>query len=366
MKNNYRWAKLCLLGLSLCLVSAQAEGMKGFTMSGTFEGGYALSWTKTPASITSDQVLVDHLGLKTHVDVSDKVKIVINKGIAIRSGSPSQGLNNAFNTTAYYSPVLVATAGGVGGFLTFAVNSAYLEHRCHEKVTTWVGHFKVPFGMESMWERYDMHTYYYSGTHTVAQGYGWFYDTGAKIALNDVLPGTMELAVVDGRNSGQVYSPAAAWRWYHQLKMGDGTITPVLSVYAGKWRGEPSDLGFSGGLMWKSSGSVWANAEFMYTSNEPSPTAGTKNKYWGIFVEPGAEFGGINVSAKAEYNNMALGAAASTNDWNVGLALSHDYSDKLRVKLAYQHLGINGNFTPLMGVAATHINDVRILLATKW
>jgi len=264
-----------------------------------------------------------------------------------------------------------------GAQFALALEGAYLDHTCAEGMHTWIGFFGTPFGMESMVDRADMPTYYYSSFFKNNYvGMGINYDLGVKLALTDIIPGTLEVAVMDGRSYSGTgpnhLSPALALRYSMESKSGDMSFTPVLSAYLGHWAGFAKTLGLSAGVMAKM-GALWANAEFLYGSDQTNITgvAGTDgtNNRWSVYVEPGFDLGMANVSLKAEMTNFAnngggtSGTIASESDYNLGAAISHTYEGDYTVKLACAMTNLNGKDT---ANGPDHNNDVRLLFSTKW
>lgn len=350
MSNYGKWGSLALIAFAWMGVARadHAPGHSGMVMSGSLEGGYAYSST---TGTKDSQFLVDHAMMSMSGDVSDKLKFHVTNAFSVQNGATSAlGLLN--NTASYFSG---ATLGAAGGF-QFSNLGAYIEHECAKGVYTSVGHMANPWGMENMWSRYDMPTYYYSASHTVAHGYGWDYGVGFNWRFVDVLPGTFEASLIDGHTvAGEKFNLAGSARWMYELKSGDWSFTPVASTYLGRWKSGPSDLGISAGGMFKMS-SFWANAEWVYASRKtPAGSAGVNAKDWTIYVEPGADLGMANLSVKWQLQNNG-----TNSDMHIGAAVSHVYSDKLRVRLTYEAMNINKK------LAAAISHDFRLLLGTKW
>lgn len=361
MNRHFKWASF--IGLSFCALSVAAEHKgAGLSVSGNVEGGYAHQFNGADAS----KFLIDHANLNTTYTVSDSVKFVFNSGMAFIPGTTGAGATG-FDTVSFFSP-----SGFGGGQMTWSAMGAYLDWKCADGIHTSFGQFLTPFGMESMWDKYDMPTYYNSGTYgsffaapTLTGGlpngntFGWGYDVGLKVAITDILPGKLEVAITDGRTTSND-SPRATLRWNTEIKSGDMSITPVISVLTGRWNGGPKDLGLSAGFMYKM-GAIAANAEFLYGSTE----IGNKNTMWAVILEPGFDMGMMMLSAKWEMrsitNEIAGGPGApGTTDMNVGLALSHTYANGVRVRLAYAHTGFKD-----AGIGGK-VNDIRLLFGTKW
>lgn len=358
MSNHGMWVKVALVGL-FCAAVAQADHAtghegKGITMGGSIEGGYGYNWG---AGATDSNFLVDHAALNLMGTISDKTSVTISNAFAVNNGAVAATTAN-INTTRYFSGAAL-TAGG----FTYTNLGAYLTHKWTGSVTTSIGHMRNPFGMEGLFSRYDMPTYYYSSTYTTAQGYGWNYDLGVKFTLTDILPGTAEIAVMDGQRNnqpGETFSvPAAVVRWWSEMKGGDWTFTPVVSGYFGRWDGGPEDMGLSAGGMLKM-GAMWANVEWLMTNRNRNPAGSTREKSMSVYVEPGMDLGMADVSLKGEFVSSDLAASGTnTSDFNVGLSLGKTYAEKYRVRATYQHANLGGKL-------GTHSNDFRVLFGTKW
>ncbi len=345
------WVKLALIGM-ICASGAFADHKaghegKGMSMGGTIEGGWALNFT-TGAS--SSHFILDAATMNMTYEVSDKLKVVVGNAFAVGDGGGLAG-GAAANSAVYFSGArLTSTNAAPGTAFAFANNAAYLEHKCADGLTTAVGHFMMPFGMESLTSRFDSATYYYSGAYTNANTLGYTYDVGFKFTLTDYIPGTTEIAIVDGHRAniaGENKTPAEAIRWWYEMKSGDMTFTPVVSAYFGRGA---DNLGLSGGGMLKS-GAWWANAEFVYTSQKTAATA----KTWSVYAEPGFDLGMANFSAKWQLNNNG-----TNSDMDIGVGLTKNYSDKLRVRLLYDFMNVSKK------LAAASSHDVRLLLGAKW
>lgn len=360
MKKHFKLALVSCFGL-VSAISLAADGVK---MNGNVEGGYAYSWQSTP-SVKDAQWLVDNLSLGLTAQVSDKVKIVVNNAMSVTPGTAS-ALGAGWNSVAYYSRATLVGSNTRPGY-TLANNAAYLEHKCTDNLTWSFGHISVPFGNEMGGDRYDKHGYYYSYGNRLARAYGWDYDLGLKLHIHDLLPGNWQLAVFDGRAIDAKYSPGVAFRWDMEAKSGDMTFTPSAGVLASRWRGSPGDLGFTAGLGWQM-GMVSTDAEFVYTSNDIGFGTDTKLKGWSVAVEPGFDFAFAKVSIPWEYFSYKALTAAAVNDMNLGVAITHEYADKFRIRVSYQHanLGGKGVASNYAGTAGLHGNDFRVLFGTKW
>lgn len=356
MKNYLLWASFGCLSLLITLTSHAAD-TKSVLLSGHFVGGYTNSWVAGGAK--GSQWLVDDLALKMNFDVTDKIKVVVENNASITPGTTAlSGGGTVHNSSAFYSQKAALTAGG----FTFANTSAYINHRCGDHLNYTLGHFVTPFGMENMWGRPDMHSYHYSYGYKNAQTYGWNHDLGVQINLID-LGGNWEVAVIDGRNFGNVeYTPAALLRWSMNFAFGgEGSLMPVASTYLGRWQGGPEDLGFTVGMGFKMS-IFWLNAEWVYNSYNTDVTTDTaKTKTMSVWGEPGVDLGVVKLSTKLDFKSYKLNdATASVTDFDIAAAIGHDFSGKTNVKAIYAHNNLKGD------LPGGHSNDFRVLVSTKW
>jgi hypothetical protein len=390
MSKHFKWAKLWFLSLGLCIVSAYAaekEGSKAaVTFNGSFEGGYALDWKSQP-SMHDDNWLVDYLNVGTNVDISDATKLVFlnsfsvdtNRTLQFRADGAVSSAGNvgAFNTKNYYSGATV-----LSGRLAISNLGAYLDQKLVDGFHVQVGHVRNIFGMESMTDRFNMPTYYFSNTYSLTtygggifnsgangsnspgtsgvNAYGWEYDTGVKLIASDPFPGTLAIAVLDGSggNNNPPLSPAVAIHYDYAFKAGDFSITPVISGYFGKWYGGPKDLGLSAGGNVKM-GMFFVNAEFLSASSYQDVGLDSNQKSWSIYAEPGVDMGMFALSVKGEFNTQSQASNSAVSDFNIGAALSHTYSNTYRIRIAYNHSGLAGNI-------GNHVNDLRILVGTQF
>ncbi len=343
---------ICLLSL-VAVATARADHKAGhagggFTMNGNIEAGVATSFGGS--STKGFQWLVDNVEMKNGYTISDKTKVKLNHSFAANNGTALTATGRGQDSRSFYSGVNVGAAGG----LMYSIREAYIQHQCSDKVTTTVGLFRNVFGMENMWDRYDMPNYYYSRAYGVWQGNGWNYNLGVKFDLYGV-----EATVFQSANSttDARTTPGLALRYKFDVAGGDWTLTPVFSAYFGKWFGAPKDMGFSGGAMWKM-GTLWTNLEFEFGQTKSIPAGAALAKDWSLIVEPGFDLGVANLSAKWELTSNTAGAGAATSDMNVSVAISKTY-DKMRAKLLYAHNNLGGKFTG-------HANEVRVLFGTDW
>ncbi len=373
MKNQL---KLSVLALVCSAATLAAEGMK-IQVNGSAEAGLSYSFQPDDGTgaTKETQMAVDDVTMNLTADVSEKTKVVVTNSFAVSAGTrraltagyPTTAFAEAFNSNNYYSAAILAA-----GRLAFANNGAYISHKCTDGIHAWVGHFKTPFGMESLTHRYDQHSYYYSTAYNAANAMNWNYDTGINVNFKDVFPGTLDAAIIDGRDhpataasgvaqSGNHSTPGLVVRYAYDYNAGDWTLTPVASVYASTFIGGPKNFGYTAGLMWKM-GTIWANAEWVQTGYNIATGADGKAKIRSVYIEPGIDLGMVNLSVKADFNQtktIDTGADTSTNDWELGAALSKTFEGGYRMRILYNH----ANFSKKAGRAG---NDIRILFGTKW
>ncbi len=357
MKNH--WLKLCVVAFAFSVFAkANHDGAKAPAMSGSFEGGIGHSWNPagTLGATNGAQYFVDGLHLKNRFEVSPKVSVVLHNAFAVNSKNVGPG--GVHNGSAYFSNATLTFGNPSFSFSNLA---AYIQHECSKNVTMSFGHMRTALGMESMWDRVNMGTYYYSPVYTFGQGMGMNYDLGLKFRISDVVPGSLEIALVDGRagRTSNTFGGVNA-RWHYEYKNGETSITPVVSTLLENWRGGPTDVAITAGAMMKFS-SLWLNAEWNYlaSTNVNFISAGGQNKAWQAMVEPGFDLGMFDLSVKYNFLNGSVGTAASKSDHSIGAAISKTYDEKYRIKLAYNHSNLSGNF-------GAHVNDVRMLFSTNW
>jgi hypothetical protein len=334
-----RFALLCL-GSGLLLVSRVSFGDVGAEFHGTFEGGVGISMPGPPAS----KVFVDEAALNFTGTASDKVKIVINNSLSMASlaGHPD------FDSRNYWGPNVIK-----GGGLTLANTAAYVNFKWSEYSDLYVGYWDAPFGSEIMARRYDMHSYFYSTTMAlVSNQLGWIHDLGIWGKYTHLVPGTIEMAMLDGRQLQGEDIPATAARWHMDIDIGDMTITPILSAYLGGVPPGPDPIdegGFTAGLQWKMN-DVWANAEFLTGTQR---VLGLTYVTSSLVLEPGFYYDKFGVSAKLDLTTLN-----GVSDQNLGFVVSRAFDDdKLRVRFAC----MLGNLSGRLGV---HLSDFRVLFGT--
>jgi hypothetical protein len=339
----------------------ETESVKGLSFTGYAEAGYASSWiSNLPAD---SEFLLDNANVIMGYEVSDRTKVVVNSAFAIRPPKMGLSLGSGINSSNYYSKQ--SFLSGQSGAFVYAINEAYIANKFRDCFILYAGQFKTPFGMESMFSRYDMPSYYYSAAYNAAQSFNLFYDLGLKLAIGGDTTGTLEVAITDGKSLTttypNTYAPALSARYSYDYKSSDMILTPVFSAYLGEWRGSPQTLALSGGVKYKM-GVLATDAEFVYFQGNSDPSNDDpKSKVWSVYLEPGFDLGIVQLSVKGEYNNTSTTGANATSagDWNIGAALGHTYMDKYRIRLAYQAQNLSGN-------NAGHINDLRLLFGSKF
>ncbi len=359
MSKHLKLAALGSLSLVLAVQAQGAEEKKGLMIGGSFEGGYAHSWGD---SVTKgSQFFIDDLNMKFNVNVSDKVKVVVDQHWAANSAGKPTTTATDWNSVAQNFDNLTL---GAGGRLTMATQAAYVEHKCGDHMTSQFGFVRTPFGIENMWSRYDSHSYYYSSGFTNQYSNKWDADLGIKSTFNNI--GNLEVAVLEGRQNTTWdsddttansfgYMPAVAARWSTGTKAGGMDITPVISGYTGRWRGGPQDVGVAAGATMKM-GMLGVNAEYMYSKENHNDTDAGKYTQNNVWVEPTFDLGMVNASAKIDWVNSKTGTAESTSNWNLSGALTHDW-DKLRIR---------GAFTTRNLKQGTREHDFRVMFGTKF
>lgn len=364
MSKHLKLAALGTLSLVLAVQAQGAEEKKGLMIGGSFEGGYAHSWGDNTAK--GSQFFIDDLNMKFNVNVSDKVKVVVDQHWAAASGTNPYGAlaTNNWSSSAQNFDNLTL---GAGGALTMSTQAAYVEHKCSDHMTSQFGFVRTPFGIENMWSRYDSHSYYYSSGFSRQYVNGWDADLGYKSTFNNV--GNLEVALLEGRRNatwngtgGGANSfsnmPAVAARWSTSTKAGGMDITPVISGYTGRWRGGPQDLGITAGATMKM-GTFGVNAEYMYGKENSNDTDAGKTTMHNVWVEPTFDLGMVNASAKIDWVSNKTATAESVSDWNVSGALTHDW-DKLRIRAAFTTRNLKNR------TDGDRQHDFRVMFGTKF
>ncbi len=344
MNTRFTWGKLLVVTLVVGASYAQAA----IKMSGHTEGGALFQAIKGGASDFG--FMVDHIGLKTEADVSNKLSFVMTKEIAFNSGSTAAA---AGANTSFYFNKLGAVAPAAGARLFFNVNEAYVAHKCSESVTFKFGMISTPFSMEGMTHRYGSSNYMMSAGYNMAVTNGWNYDLGVMASIGKPIPGTLEVAIMDGRVAsaaalGAAKNTSFAARWHTSFDAGSLTLEPVVSTYVGQLNSGPNDFGLSGGLK-LATGPFALNAEFIRSSTGAAALGHTRS----LWFEPSFDAGVALLSAKLDLARSAAGA----NSTHLGVTVSKQYDD-WRARLAYTL----GN---LSGAAAT-THDIRVLLGTTF
>ena len=350
MSKHLRLAALGTLSLVLAVQAQGAEEKKGLMIGGSFEGGYAHSWGD--GVTRGSQFFIDDLNMKFNVNVSDKVKVVVDQHWAAASTGNGTTATNWNSSNQVFDNLLLGTRN-TG--LNMATQAAYVEHKCSDHMTSQFGFVRTPFGIENMWNRFDSHSYYYSTGFTNQRTNGWDADLGIKSTFTNV--GNLEVALLEGRRAGasHVNMPAAAARWSTDMKASGMNLTPTISGYTGRWRGGPLDLGIAAGTGMKM-GAFGVTAEYMYQKVNASDTEASTTKTHNVWVEPSFDLGVVNASAKVDWVNSKTGTADSTSNWNLSGALTHDW-DKLRIR---------GAFTTRNLKQGTREHDFRVMFGTKF
>ncbi|MBM4303860.1 MAG: hypothetical protein FJ112_05990, partial [Deltaproteobacteria bacterium] len=226
MSKHLKLAALGTLGLVLAVQAQGAEEKKGLMIGGSFEGGYAHSWGE---SVTrGSQFFIDDLNMKFNVNVSDKIKVVVDQHWAAASNNNPTTATNWNSSDQVFDNLLLGTRNDG---LNMATQAAYVEHKCGDHMTSQFGFVRTPYGIENMWTRFDSHSYYYSTGFTNQRTNGWDADLGIKSTFTNV--GNLEVAVLEGRRdrltgtqSAHVNMPSAAARWSTGMKASGMEITP--------------------------------------------------------------------------------------------------------------------------------------------
>jgi hypothetical protein len=319
----------------VCSLSWGAKAPKQGTLNGSVEAGFSVG-----SGPLGSQWLVDQLEWNQRFDASERVRFYFNNAVALFS--PSSAASTVNNSVNYFSSYRLS-----GNQYTLANSGAYLEMRVSEGLGLSVGHLKVPFGLESKSARYDSLSYFYSTAFTDAQNSGWLWDLGMQAEISHWIPGTLKLALLDGRKVSGELGPAFVGQYEFSLEGGLFTVIPTFSAYVGEFQGEPKDLGFSVATEWLL-GRASLNVEFLVANLR----AGTSHS--SLYVEPSADFGFFELGAKAE-----MLSDGTTNDFNVALAVTKKLPERLRLRLLYQAAG-------LAGAIRANQHDVRLLLGAEW
>ena len=322
--------------------------------NGAFEAGLGLG-TPYPAPPAS-KLFVDNAEIDVTQSVSEKVSVVLNNNLAMSSTSTHPAFD-AFDSRKYWGDVLLQ-GGTQGGQLTLASTAAFMRYQTSENFSLSVGYGPVPFGMEFLTGRYDMPTYYYSYAITLANNLGWMYDLGVWARITNVVPGTIEVAALDGRQLPGGDIPKGALRWHLDVNAGGLTITPVFSIYLGGFPpiSTPFDEGgVTVGAQWKA-GNFWANTEYLLIDQ---PADNTRYIGQSFVIEPGVDLGDYGISAKLDLASLKTGDADTVSDANVGLAVSRRF-DGARIRATLMLANLDKRLGP------DQITDFRLLFGTSW
>jgi len=365
--------KVCLLSLVVAVAAMAAKETavsSGSGVSGAVEGGLVYGMQKNANKGLG--WLLDQASMTHRWDVSDKVKVVVTNAMAF---TPKSDANTFNNTVGFLSPLARLSAGE----FTLLNQEAYLEHKCSEGIHMSFGHMRKSFGMEGMTDRYNSWTYFYSTAHGMAQAMGWNYDLGFKWTFSDFLPGKLEVGLFRGNSVNNTSftstrttkgdnSVATAIRWAGEFGSGDMSFTPALSLYLDRWAGSPADMGFGVGTGIKA-GMIKANIEWLYWSTkiDPNGSAATnKASGWSVYVEPAVDLGMFDASLKWEMASNDVFAGTSTSDMNLGVAITKNYSDKLRARLMWNMFGMSDKFVYGFGGPNVSYNEFRLMVGTSW
>lgn len=359
-------------------------------VSGSVEVGTSAGWASgAPAgrAESGHQWLVDGLFLNQRYRINPAIHFVFDNALAIGGDtlSPTASYNNSrnfFSTKAQFRR----------GEFTLANLSTYLDLRLTPRTWLEVGHLRVPLGLESLGDRWNILTYYYSNSFMAAQVFGWTYDLGAQLTLDAFLGGRFQLALVDGRHPSarlstgwETSSPSVALRYQYDYGVG----LALASFYIGKFRGKPGDVGGTLGTSLQS-GPFHLNFEYLFTSTMTSYTddqklassspfieyvgettvvnpnlnilaaakPGHRAQAWSIYIEPGIELGDIGIlSAKYEYGNHEFDFAKE--DMNIAVGFTRRWDESFQMRLVYQHFNLLGNL-------GSHANDIRLLIGKRF
>jgi len=337
---------------SIALAVPAKEPASSFTTNGHFEGGIAGSFGGS--ATRGLQWLVDDFELHNGYSVSDSTKLTVIHGFAANNVSALRATGRAQDSSSFFSPAAIstsaATATTAAGGLTYHVREAYLAHRFSPKFQLSAGLIRNVFGLENLVDRYQIATYYYSRAYSLWQSLGWNYTVGAKFELAG-----LELTFFQALDGTGANRPSLAARYKIEIKKGDWSLTPVLSVYAGKFFKGPKDLGVSAGLLWRRQ-NLFFNFEGVFGQRLVLADGSLSSRDWSLILEPGAELGFATLSVKGELSQNRFPVGAT--DFNAGVAVAKTF-DRWRAKLLYAHNNLKGD----LGV---HANELRLLFGTEW
>lgn len=377
-----------LLSYSTLAHSALQSEWSGYTELGA---SYGVDAIKTaPQALRGSQWVIDNLQLKFRGKFDSVVFAFDN---ALSFGSPSTSPTAPYtNSSNYFSTKAQLRSGN----LVLSNIGASLNYRWSETFGVSIGHLRTPFGLEGMYDRIDIPTYYYSNSYTAAQVFGWHYDFGLILGIYDWLPGQIEVGVVDGKhpnarhsNGTEVSSPSFVFRYSSKYAWWDSNFHSAASLYLGRFKGRPNDIGFTLGSYVKKN--RWRfDLEYLFTSTMTSYTSdsavaaafpgteyvggttsmpksldilgsarpGHRAQAWSIYFEPGYAFTeSFEMTAKVEYGNHEYEFAKE--DINLAVGFASQLTPDAKARFVYQHFNLLGNL-------ATHAHDARFLVSHRF
>lgn len=371
--------------------AAEAELESEWSGYGELGASYGVDAVRTqPDALRGSQWMLDNLSLKYRGKYE---KLTFHFDNALSFGAPTNSPTaNYTNTSNFYSTKAQIRSGN----LIVSNIGAFLTYKMGEKSTLSFGHLRTPFGIEGMYDRVDIPTYYYSNSYTAAQVFGWHYDFGVIFAFEDLLPGKIEVGAVDGRHpsarhtdGSDVSSPAFTFRYSHRYQSGDVSFHSAASLYMGRFRGRPGDIGFTLGSYMKGK-RIRFDLEYLFTSTMTSYTSdqatanafpgteyvggttympksldilgnarpGHRAQAWSIYAEPGFAFtDDVEATAKIEYGNHEYEFAKE--DINLAFGVAYQILQYAKLRFVYQHFNLLGNL-------ASHAHDARLLFSFRY
>jgi hypothetical protein len=322
------------------------------TTSGHFEAGIAGSFggSATPGL----QWLVDNFELHHGYAISPATSVTLIHGFAANNVSALKATGRAQDSASFFSPVSIstspATATTAPGGLTYHAREAYITHRFSENFAVTMGLFRNVFGLENLIDRYQLPTYYHSRAHGLWQAMGWNYNLGVKLDIAGFEMTFFQALDSSGRNR-----PSLALRYKRELTSGDWSLTPVFSIYAGKFFVGPKDIGVSAGLMAKRK-NLFGNFEAVFGQRSSIPAGTLVSRDWSIVAEPGLILPAVTLSVKGELTSNMF--PIGLTDLNLGIAVTKTF-DKFRARLLYSHINLRGSL-------GSHANELRLLFGAEW
>lgn len=321
-------------------------------VQGSIEAGLDFGWPYGNPPASRFMVPGAYLNLTKHV--YEKVKVVGNFAGAI--SSPVIHPDFVVYDSSKYWGNLLLTSGG----MTAAIRRLYVSYDLTENIDAGIGYFDLPFGMEFMESRYDMHSYYYSSVIMQAASLGWMYDLGVWIKFTDVIPGTLEIALADGRQPpGGRSIPTGIARWHWDIPLEEKmSVTPVVSVNLRDLPPGPDPVnnwGVTAGVKWQA-GNFWANAEYLRGTQD---VTGPRTTFTSVIIEPGFIFGDFQASLKLDLASFKTEPAATLYDQNLALVLSSEF-DNFRIRVTCMLANLSKQ------IAADQVTDLRLLFGTSW